>query len=236
MPSVPSSVMRDVHSCRATAPTELAAVTTRHYAKKDFSRFSPFAEEGFTCLDHSMMSKKKHYAKKDVKFELGNCLGYTTKFKVQGVIGTCDRDVIELVRELTEISSESLLSKGLEHELYKLRSDDDHKITAHMLYDHMSGKTANNDVKCWMQCMPNSFSSDQKWAMAIKVAGVQPDFKKIKAHVKPNEILGKIKPRLIQHLQQEGAAHEGPAVTALSALYMADETYLETSIKHGSFD
>ena len=24
-----------------------------------FSRFSPFAEEGFTCLDHSAMSKKK---------------------------------------------------------------------------------------------------------------------------------------------------------------------------------
>ena len=24
-----------------------------------FCRFSPFAEEGFTCLDHSMMSKKK---------------------------------------------------------------------------------------------------------------------------------------------------------------------------------
>ena len=27
-----------------------------------FSRFSPFAEEDFTCLDHSMLSKKKlHY-------------------------------------------------------------------------------------------------------------------------------------------------------------------------------
>ena len=25
-----------------------------------FCRFSPFAEEGFTCLDHSMMSKKKN--------------------------------------------------------------------------------------------------------------------------------------------------------------------------------
>ena len=26
-----------------------------------FSRFSPFAEEGFTCLDHSAMSKKKKF-------------------------------------------------------------------------------------------------------------------------------------------------------------------------------
>ena len=28
-----------------------------------FSRFSPFAEEGFTCLDHSMLSKKKERLK-----------------------------------------------------------------------------------------------------------------------------------------------------------------------------
>ena len=32
-----------------------------------FSRFSPFAEEGFTCLDHSAMSKKKYQDEQDVE-------------------------------------------------------------------------------------------------------------------------------------------------------------------------
>ena len=32
-----------------------------------FFRFSPFAEEGFTCLDHSMLSKKKKHTTRLLK-------------------------------------------------------------------------------------------------------------------------------------------------------------------------
>ena len=36
-----------------------ASVCTNFGVIIRFCRFSPFAEEGFTCLDHSMLSKEK---------------------------------------------------------------------------------------------------------------------------------------------------------------------------------
>ena len=53
------------HDCTATlrlvhnADSGKASVCTNFGVFIRFCRFSPFAEEGFTCLDHSMLSKKK---------------------------------------------------------------------------------------------------------------------------------------------------------------------------------
>ena len=53
------------HDCTATlrlvhnAASGKASVCTNFGVFIRFCRFSPFAEEGFTCLDHSMLSEKK---------------------------------------------------------------------------------------------------------------------------------------------------------------------------------
>ena len=50
-----------------------------------FSRFSPFAEEGFTCLDHSAMSKKKKLPPPRPQSKL---FGYWRRHKWIGHSGT----------------------------------------------------------------------------------------------------------------------------------------------------
>ena len=199
------AVTRDVFSCRATRETELAGVTSRHYTQKN------------------------------LKFELGVIARYQAKYKLQGQIGKPHKAYIEILRRISDIDAECMLWNGMQNVLvlYKLQCESEFSLTKKQLLDHMQGVNACPELQDWMHVMPHSFTTQAKEAMALKVANISPDFKKIKGMVKPNETLGKIKPRLIQHLGQEGSAHEGPIGAALTALYYSDMVWLESSIKRG---
>ena len=66
--------------------------------KSLISLFSPFAGEGFTCLDHSMLSKKKYTALRQI---LHLCRDHHwSQKKEKGVVCGCHKSVLQVKEHL----------------------------------------------------------------------------------------------------------------------------------------
>lgn len=117
--------------------------------------------------------------------------------------------------------------------LAMLKCQTEETVTKHQLKEDIIVKDLVS--MDWNKIMPSSFNAKDAEKAAHKLAGEKIRVK-WQAFVKTNEILNKIKPRLIQHAGQEGSAHESVVNTIVTALIYGSEDMLERSIKKTSLE
>ena len=139
----------------------------------------------------------RHYGEKDATWEFARM-----KYSKIG-------NPTEIIRRVMDLTTKQLVTMLMSIDESKINKEDVQalEILASEITNEIRGKTMFPIHKPIEEIRPNSFTEKMTEENFDKASGaeMQKSFM-CKGFVKPNEVFGKIKPRLIQHFQPEGSA------------------------------
>ena len=177
----------------------------------------------------------RHYKDKPLKFSVDKIFGAKCDFVAHNKVGLPKRWADCLIDGVVQCFVDYIAIVRTQKEMMKIEADDENRLTSHQIMSAMKGVNADAEFTEWNELMPASFAEKMKESMAQRVAGMDRSTK-LNAFTKWNEILEKVKPRLIQHPGPDGAANSALINNTVTNLLYASSVFLERSIKKGSSD